>query len=254
MVVPKERVPAFVHAQLRLPLVKDFFQLRNIKLLRIVPLGWPSWKRSPMCSNWKTIDNSSLSGPEYCLAISGVAPQSPRPLTNPYPRKSLDSFFQIRWSMGPLATIFWSGIFPIMIDDIHPKTTDPLVDPKVHHVINLLPKGLIFPIQVRLLLTKEVQIILLGSRIKFPSWTTEGRDKIIGLVPPNIVVPLWTVWIFLGFDKPSMLIRGMVDHQIHDRFNTALLPLRQSMFPYLPWCQRWKQYPRNQIYRSHYHP
>ena len=37
MVVPKEGIPAFVHTQFRLPFVKDFFQLRNIELLRIVP-------------------------------------------------------------------------------------------------------------------------------------------------------------------------------------------------------------------------
>ena len=47
MVVPKERVPAFVHAQLRLPLVKDFFQLRNIEFLRIVPFGLTLLEEKP---------------------------------------------------------------------------------------------------------------------------------------------------------------------------------------------------------------
>ena len=47
------------------------------------------------------------------------------------------------------------------VNNVHTKTTDTLVNPKVHHVVDLLAQGRIFPVEVRLFLTKEVKIILL---------------------------------------------------------------------------------------------
>ena len=46
------------------------------------------------------------------------------------------------------------------IDDIHTEATNSLVNPEIHHVINLMTKLLVFPVKVWLLLTEVVQVVL----------------------------------------------------------------------------------------------
>ena len=170
MVVPKKGVPALVHAQFRLPLVEYFFQLRNIELLGIVPF-WLVFLEEK-ANVFKLKDHRQFLIVRTRVLLGNLRCRSPG-LPNRQqiliPKGRSIHFLQIGMEHGTIGydLLIWN--LSNHIDDIHPKTTDPLVDPKIHHIVNLLPKGLIFPIQVRLLLAKEVQIILLRSWIKFPS-------------------------------------------------------------------------------------
>ena len=109
------------------------------------------------------------------------------------------------------------------INDIHTETTNTFINPEVHHLVNSLAQFFIFPVEIRLFLAEKVEIVLTRLFIVFPGGSTKDRLQIIRLIPPDIVVSLRTVRIFTGLDKPSMFIRGMIDHQVHDDTNVTLL-------------------------------
>ena len=61
------------------------------------------------------------------------------------------------WTVG-INQLIWN--LTNHINYIHAETTDSLINPEIHHVIDFLAQLWIFPVEVWLLLTKEMQIIL----------------------------------------------------------------------------------------------
>ena len=105
-------------------------------------------------------------------------------------------------------------------DDIHAEAVDALLKPPVHHVENLIPHGGIVPVEVRLLFREEVQVVHPGLLIQLPGAAAEAGTPVVGLfavlpLAPEIVVAVGTVLRGSGFDKPFMLVRAVVDHQVH---------------------------------------
>ena len=75
--------------------------------------------------------------------------------------------------VGGLQTIRQASGFGDQVDDVHPETIDPLVSPPVHHLVDCLPNPGIFPVEVRLLRSEEVEIVLVGRRVILPGRTGE---------------------------------------------------------------------------------
>ncbi|CJH27884.1 Uncharacterised protein [Streptococcus pneumoniae] len=46
------------------------------------------------------------------------------------------------------------------VNNIHTETTNTLINPEVHHLINFLAKFFIFPVEIRLFLAEKVEIVL----------------------------------------------------------------------------------------------
>ena len=121
---------------------------------------------------------------------------------------------------------------------INTEAGNPFFQPPVDHLINLLAKLLILPVQIRLFLREKMQIIHVRSRHRFPDaaskigtpviWHSSifsfHEVKISGIFPVRILQCLL---------KPFMFVRTMIHHQIHDHIHIPLLCLRQKFIKVL---------------------
>ena len=69
-----------------------------------------------------------------------------------------------------------------------------------------------------------MQIVHAGTFVKFPCGTAEAGTPVVRLfsilrVFPDVVITIRVVFGTAAFDKPCMLIRGMVNDKIHDNFD-----------------------------------
>ena len=69
-------------------------------------------------------------------------------------------FLQVRMEHGTIADDFLIWDLTDHIDHIHTEATNSLINPEIHHVIDLMTKLLIFPVKIWLLLTKVMQVVL----------------------------------------------------------------------------------------------
>ena len=120
-----------------------------------------------------------------------------------------------------------------LVDHIQTKTSHAFVHPPEDHVIDLPAYPRILPIQVRLFHGKLMEIVLFQFRHPLPCRSAEGRFHIVWefslhTVSPHIVVVVWIVFSFLRLQKPSVLVRCMVQHQVHDDPDIPFLRLRDQ--------------------------
>ena len=69
-------------------------------------------------------------------------------------------FLQVRMEHGTIADDFLIWDLTDHIDHIHTEATNSLINPEIHHVIDLMTEFLIFPVEIWLLLTKVMQVVL----------------------------------------------------------------------------------------------
>ena len=100
-----------------LPLGENFFNLAH-PIPCVVPFWLTRLVWRPMCSNWKTMDNSWFLDWNIA-AISGVAPKFLHGEQIPYRQGSLIHFLQIRMEHGTIADDFLIWDLTDHIDDIH---------------------------------------------------------------------------------------------------------------------------------------
>ena len=118
--------------------------------------------------------------------------------------------------VGDLAVRFLGDL----IDHIQPEALHPLLHPPQDHVVNLPPQGRVLPVQVRLLGCKLVEVILPHLRDPLPGRAAKHRLHVVGegiggAVPPDVVVVAGIVPAGLSLQKPGVLVRAVVQHQIH---------------------------------------
>ena len=118
-----------------------------------------------------------------------------------------------------------------LTDDVHAESVNSAVHPPVHHLVDRLAKFGSFPIEVGLLGRELMEVVFTALRIIGPRGSTKIAPPAIGFGsdlagdmpflcghPP---IPVCFVAGFVtGFDEPRVLIRGVIDHQIHDDFQT----------------------------------
>ncbi|MPM53797.1 hypothetical protein SDC9_100566 [bioreactor metagenome] len=121
------------------------------------------------------------------------------------------------------------------VDDVHAKSIHAAVKPAVHHSIDFRTDGGVFPVEVRLLLGKQMQVPLIGQIIIFPRGRGKERSPVVGFlavfsVPPDVIVAIGIVLALSGFDKPGVLVGTMVDHEIHNQPHPARMqPIQQRV-------------------------
>ena len=134
---------------------------------------------------------------------------------------------------------------------IHTETVDSLLTPTVHHIENFFPHSLIFPVEIRLLLRKKMQIKLSCFLRESPGRTGEERTPVVrwkellslilhyigskvlllfgrnftklSSLLPDIVIPLLIFRIFSGLKKPHVLITRVIHHKIHHNLQSLLM-------------------------------
>ena len=116
---------------------------------------------------------------------------------------------------------------------IQPEAAHTAVNPPVDHIVNSFPQRRIFPVQIRLLHRKLMQVILSAFRHPFPCRAAEGRLQIIRIlslhaVTPYIKIMIGIILAFFRLQEPGMLIRTVVQNQIHDNTDPPFLRFRNQ--------------------------
>ncbi|MNZ83091.1 hypothetical protein D3C78_1018110 [compost metagenome] len=120
--------------------------------------------------------------------------------------------------------------FSDQINHVHTESANALFQPEIHQVPYLFPHFTVLPVQVRLSAAEQVQKVLTARFVEFPSRSAKRRSQGIGnfaahWISPDVIVTIRVVFSFAGFKEPGMLIRGMVNDQVHNNPNTAKLGL-----------------------------
>ena len=126
-------------------------------------------------------------------------------------------------------------LFGDLVDHVQPEAAHAFVHPPQDHIVDLPADLLIFPVKVRLLHRELVEIVLPHLRHPLPGRAAEDGFHLVGQdsflpVPPDIIVVIGVVFTFLRFLKPAVLVGGMVQHQVHDDPDVALLRLPDQLF------------------------
>ena len=112
---------------------------------------------------------------------------------------------------------------------INTKSSQSFLQPPVHHRKDLFPYFRILPVQIWLLLMKQMQIIFIRmSRQRFPAVSTEitaniGWQFAILYILYVKILSIFPVRILTCFFEPFMFIGTMIDYQIHDDTNISFL-------------------------------
>ena len=118
------------------------------------------------------------------------------------------------------------------IDYIQPESIHPAIKPAVEHGEDGVPHLRVRPVQIRLFAGEQMQIVITGLFIPFPCGSLESGLPIVrrertpsGWVRatrvPMIPIPLRAGFGGPGFDKPRMLVGGMIHHLVHDQPQAA---------------------------------
>ena len=115
-----------------------------------------------------------------------------------------------------------------LIDHVQTESAHTFVHPPEDHIIDLPANLLIFPVQIRLFYRKLMEIILSKLRHPLPGRTAKGgshfiRRRVLCPVSPDIVIMIRIILALFRLQEPSVLIRGMVQHQIHDDADPVIL-------------------------------
>ncbi len=138
------------------------------------------------------------------------------------------------------------AVFPVLLiiterqgfldidNGVYAETAQALVQPPVDVLINFLPDFRVFPVQVRLFLMKYMEILLIGARQVLPHRTAEIRTPVrrqlsLFFVPQIKIVSICSVRVLTGFFEPFMLIRAVVDDQVHEDTDAPLFCLRDQI-------------------------
>ena len=63
---------------------------------------------------------------------------------------------------------------PNHINNVHTESTNPFINPEIHHLIDFMTELFVFPVKVWLFLTEKVQVILTSLFVILPGRTTEN--------------------------------------------------------------------------------
>ena len=125
-------------------------------------------------------------------------------------------------SDGPVVKAFLAD----HADHVHAKAVDALVAPPGHHIEDGVPDLGIGPVEVRLLLGEEVQVILVAGGVILPGGSGEAAAPVVGraavdAVAPDVIIAVGIVLALGAFHKPAVLVGSVIHHEVHDQFHAA---------------------------------
>ena len=128
---------------------------------------------------------------------------------------------------GAVAGNLQFRILADLVYHIQAEALHTLVYPIAHNVIDLPADLGVFPVQIRLLGCKLVEIVLFQFRHIGPGGAAKHGPHIIGIVAsvavaPDVIVVIGVVTAFQRFPEPEMLIGAVVWYQIQDQRDTPV--------------------------------
>ena len=110
-------------------------------------------------------------------------------------------------------------------DDVLAEAVHPHVQPEAQDVLDLLAHLGIGHVQIRLLFGKDMEIILVELCVVFPCAALEHARPVVRrqaaaaarplALAPVVIVVVRVVLALPAFEEPSVLVRGVVDDQVH---------------------------------------
>ena len=113
------------------------------------------------------------------------------------------------------------------VDDVHAEAADAALQPPVHHAVHFVLHLRVVPVEVGLAARELVEVVLAGGGIELPRRTAEVRALIVGLgttgggLAPDVVVAIRVFLRPARLYEPRVLVRAVVDHQVHDDADAA---------------------------------
>ena len=120
------------------------------------------------------------------------------------------------------------------VDDVHTEAVHALVQPEAHDVVDLFADLRVLPVQVGLLDGEVVQVELAGRLVPFPHGGAEAGNPVVRRnrlavlvealgVAPDVVVAVGVVLGGACLLEPFVLVRGVVDDQVHHELDAVLV-------------------------------
>ena len=125
-------------------------------------------------------------------------------------------------------------------DHVHAEAVDAAIHPPVHHVVHRAAHVRVLPVQIRLLLGVLVQEVFAALLVILPGGAAEvgapmvrlgaGGARLVALAggAPDVPVGVRVVPVARSLE-PGVLVGGVVDHQVHDDLQAALVGLGQHL-------------------------
>ena len=110
---------------------------------------------------------------------------------------------------------------------VHAEAVHTLVAPPGHHVVDLVAHLRVGPVEVGLLAAEQVQVILAGGLVELPRALGEVGAPVVRRaavrlgIAPDVVVAVGIVAALAALHEPRMLVRGVIDHQVHHQLHAA---------------------------------
>ncbi len=120
------------------------------------------------------------------------------------------------------------------VDHVHAEAGDAAVEPPVHHRVDLGPERRVRPVEVGLRGAEEVQVVLADLGHPGPGRAAEDRLPVVGRaavrpgVAPDVVAVLGPCCVAPGGQEPRVLVRAVIDHEVHHDADAARPRLRDQ--------------------------
>ncbi len=120
------------------------------------------------------------------------------------------------------------SVFEISIENIQPEPIHALAKPEAEDIQHRLADLRVAPVQVGLFLIEHVVIVLAQLGGIFPGGAAEDGSPVVWRfairfwIEPKVPVMIGVFFGFLGGDEPVVLVRGMVENQVHNDVDVPL--------------------------------
>ena len=118
-------------------------------------------------------------------------------------------------------------------DYVHAEAVDAFIEPEAHDGENFLADLGIIPVEVGLFYGEVVEVVLVGFGVELPGGAGEDGAVVVGRFQfavgasfagaPEVEVTVGVVFGAAGFDKPFVLVGGMVGDEVDDEAHVPLL-------------------------------
>src|SRR5258707_13387459 len=117
-------------------------------------------------------------------------------------------------------------VFEYRTDGIQSKAIHAQIEPESDCIPHALFYFGVAPVQIWLLLEKHMIVVLACQLIVFPGRTTEDRGPIVGCpivlpIPPDVPGAFRIIAAGSRFEKPGMLVRGVIEHEVENKADVA---------------------------------
>ena len=118
-------------------------------------------------------------------------------------------------------------------DHVFAEAVDAHVQPETQDALDLVAHLWVIHVQVRLFFGKQVQVVFVEIGVILPGFTLKDRGPVVRRQafaaaaalagPPVIIIMVGIVAALAALDEPGVLVRGVVDHQVHEHAHAAVV-------------------------------